>query len=194
MIIVEHRKNSISELNQVPLEHGVEIDLRLFHGELVLAHDPYTPGENFNKWIQQFHHSLLILNVKEEGLEEGILEQLQANNVSNYFFLDQTFPSVVKSIKLKHSVAARISEFEDLTWTPAFAPAWIWMDSFSGKWEYLDQLFEKISSLEIKTCIVSPELQGRFEPQEMINLKSILRNHDFTPDAVCTKESSKWES
>jgi len=194
MIIVEHRKNQSSELKLVPPRHGVEIDLRLFDGELILAHDPFKPGETFEKWSHDFHHSLLILNVKEEGLEDVVLGFLEQKNVNNYFFLDQSLPSVIKSIKLGHSSAARISEFENFTWTPNFSPDWIWVDCFSGNWDYLDQALEKVSRLNIKTCIVSPELQGRYDPGELINLKSILSNHKFVPDAVCTKESSKWES
>jgi hypothetical protein len=193
MIIVEHRKNSKSELELVPLNHGVEIDLRLFHGELVLAHDPFVLGENFANWITGFSHSLLILNVKEEGLEEEILKHVQGAGISNYFFLDQAFPSLVKSIKLKRPAAGRISEFENLTWSLEFAPEWIWLDSFDGNWDYLDEAVQRISQLELKTCLVSPELQGRFEPRELAILKSTLKNHNFTPDAVCTKESGTWE-
>jgi len=193
MIIVEHRKNLKTDLNSVSKNHGAEIGLRLSYGELVLAHDPYTPGEKFSDWIQEFDHALLILNVKEEGLEENILEELNEKTLGKYFFLDQALPSIIKSIRLKHSVAARISEFERLTWTTELAPSWIWIDCFSGNWDYLDQEFERISKLTIKTCLVSPELQGRSDPSEIKNLKSILNNHNFLPDAVCTKESSKWE-
>ena len=194
MIIVEHRKNLKTDLNSVSKNHGVEIDLRLSHGELVLAHDPYSPGEKFSDWIQGFDHALLILNVKEEGLEESILKELNEKTLGKYFFLDQALPSIIKSIRLKHSVAARISEFEKFTWTSELAPSWIWIDCFSGNWDYLDQELERISKLSIKTCLVSPELQGRSNPSEIKNLKSILSNHNFLPDAVCTKESSKWEN
>lgn len=194
MIIVEHRKNLSSDLRLVPDEHGVEIDLRLSHGELVLAHDPHAPGQKFDEWISEYHHALLILNVKEEGLESIILEKLQRNKVFNYFFLDQAVPSIIKSIKLRHSVAARISEYEDFTWATDMAPSWIWADSFTGNWNYLDPILEKITRLKLKTCFVSPELQGRFESAEMRTLKSILQNHKFTPDAVCTKDPSIWES
>ena len=194
MIIVEHRKNSKTELNSVSKNHGVEIDLRLSHGELVLAHDPYSPGEKFSDWIQEFDHALLILNVKDEGLEESILKELNENIFGKYFFLDQALPSIIKSIRLKHSVAARISEFEKFTWTSKFVPSWIWIDSFSGNWDYLDQELEIISKLNVKTCLVSPELQGRSDPSEVKNIKSILNNHNYVPDAVCTKESSKWEN
>ena len=68
------------------------------------------------------------------------------------------------------------------------------MDCFSGNWDYLELELEKISKLGIKSCIVSPELQGRSTPEELKSLKSIFSNHNFTPDAVCTKESSKWSS
>ena len=194
MIIVEHRKNLKTDLNSVSKNHGVEIDLRLSHGELVLAHDPYSPAEKFSDWIQKLDNALLIRNVKEEGLEESILKELNEKTLGKYFFLDQALPSIVKSIRLKHSVPARISEFEKFTWKSEFAPSWIWIDCFSGNWGYLDQELERISKLSIKTCFVLPELQGRSDPSEVKNIKSIFGHHNYVPDAVCTKESSKWES
>jgi hypothetical protein len=193
MIIVEHRKNLTTDLKSVNKNHGVEIDLRLSHGELVLAHDPYSPGEKFSDWIQEFDHALLILNVKEEGLERSILRELNEKTLGKYFFLDQALPSIIESIRLEYSVAARISEFEKFTWTSEFAPSWIWIDCFSGNWDYLDQELERITKICLKTCLVSPELQGRFDPSEVQTLKSILNNHNYVPDAVCTKESIKWE-
>lgn len=192
MIIVEHRKNTIAELLQVPVNHGVEIDLRLYQGQLVLAHDPFVPGECFDEWIENFQHSLLIINVKESGLEEVILECIHSANIKNYFFLDQPIPSVVKSIERGQATSARISEFENFAWRSDFSPEWIWIDCFSGNWEYLDQTLENIITLKRKTCIVSPELQGRFELFELQNLRKIFSHHKFSPDAVCTKEPSRW--
>ena len=43
-------------------------------------------GEYFKKWIKYYKHALLIINIKEEGLEESILKILKENKINNYFF------------------------------------------------------------------------------------------------------------
>ena len=38
-------------------------------GALILNHEPFENGVLFEKWLNEFNHKYLILNVKEEGLE-----------------------------------------------------------------------------------------------------------------------------
>ena len=73
MIIVKHRVNLTTELQTVPKNFGVEVDVRSFNGEIILQHNPLEEGEKFVDWITHFNHELLILNVKEEGLEVKLI-------------------------------------------------------------------------------------------------------------------------
>ena len=69
MIIVKHRVNTINEIKKINKEFGVEIDLRSNKSRIYLHHDPFKKGEDFSKWLKFYNHKLLVLNVKEEGLE-----------------------------------------------------------------------------------------------------------------------------
>ena len=110
MIIVKHRVNTSKELKKININFGVEVDLRSKNKNIYLHHDPFKKGELFSKWIKSFKHKLIVLNVKEEGLEPKILSILKRNNVRNYFFHDQTFSSLIKNMH-KTKVSIRYSEF-----------------------------------------------------------------------------------
>ena len=66
---------------------------------IYLHHDPFKKGVKFEKWIKSFKHRLIVLNVKEEGLEKKIIDILKKNKVHNFFFHDQTFSSLLKNMK-----------------------------------------------------------------------------------------------
>ena len=45
MIYISHRINTVKELDLIPTEYGVEIDVRADGEKLILAHDPFNEGE-----------------------------------------------------------------------------------------------------------------------------------------------------
>ena len=71
MIVVKHRVNKSKDLKKLSFKLGVEIDLRSHKNQIYLHHDPFKKGERFSKWIKNFNHKLIVLNVKEEGLEKN---------------------------------------------------------------------------------------------------------------------------
>ena len=86
MIIVKHRVNNSKDLIKLNKRFGVEIDLRSQKKDIYLHHEPFKKGELFSKWIKNYNHKLIILNVKEEGLEKPILKILRKNKINNFFF------------------------------------------------------------------------------------------------------------
>ena len=192
MIFVQHRCNNSRLLKQVSPDSGVEIDLRLHDGEIVLAHDPRVRGELFSDWLKTYQHALLILNVKEDGLEGEIYELIMKHGIREYFFLDQPFPTLRKSIQEGYQSAIRVSEFEEFNYNPELLPPWLWLDSFSGDWSYLPLLLEKTKDFNIRTCLVSPELQGRDSASERMNLAEIIGKLEI--DAICSKNRKYWKN
>ena len=77
MILISHRRNLIEELKDTPRKYGVEIDIRTKGKDLIINHDPCKNGALLKAWLEFYDHSLLILNVKEDGLEEEILDLLK---------------------------------------------------------------------------------------------------------------------
>ena len=192
MIIIKHRINTVKELKQVPKQYGIEIDIRSFKNELILQHDPFQKGELFKNWIKIFNHRLVVLNIKEEGLEKKVLQELNINKIENYFFLDQSFPFLVKTaLNGEKRTAIRISEYESINTAVSLTGkvSWIWVDFFTklnlSKEEFL---FLKKSGFNI--CFVSPELQGLKE--EINSLQEELIRKQIYPDAVCTKMIENW--
>ena len=200
MLIIHHRRNRIKELQKTPIHYGVEIDIRSQNDTLILSHDPFSKeAPLFEEWLQHFHHAFLILNVKEEGLEEKILSLLRKRDIKNYFFLDQSFPFLIKTASLgEKRVALRISEFEPLETSFRFVASflitgstWIWIDCFHRFW-LNEWHIKELKERGFRLCLVSPELQGRHNKKEILQIKSQLKNWDYSIDAVCTKKPSLW--
>jgi len=51
---IAHRINTIEELGKIPREYGVELDLRDFGDRLILQHDPFKDGEDFEEYLKHY--------------------------------------------------------------------------------------------------------------------------------------------
>lgn len=193
MILIRHRINSINELLNISSDYGVEIDLRSFGQELILEHDPFRNGTKFSEWLKHYRHKFLIVNLKEDGLETKAIDILSNFGIQNFFFLDQSFPSLYKLSRIAPKYcSARVSDFEPISPALSLKPGWLWFDSHSGDWEYLRDTFLALENQNIKTCLVSPELQRENSKTELGELKSILSKYSIKFDAVCTKFPDIW--
>ena len=197
MKIYHHRRNKQAELEETPISLGVEIDLRSWGRELVLEHDPCVRGETLVDWIRAYRHSGLILNVKEEGLEGQLLEMMSEQNITDFFFLDQSYPFMVKWLKagLGRHIAARVSEYESIESLESLPslPSYIWCDSFTGDWSHLPTVVQYALESESSIVIVSPELQARNPENEVNYIKATLGNVASGQLGVCTKTPGLWQ-
>lgn len=196
MIFVAHRINTVEELKKIPQHFGVEIDLRDKNERIILQHDPFKDGEDFEMYLKNYDHALLILNIKSERIEFKVLELLQKYNIKNYFFLDSSFPMIYTLSQLgEKNIAVRFSEFEGLDTILKVKDRvrWVWIDCFSRL--PIDRLsFSKLKLAGLKICLVSPELQGRDSDIEIY--ASGLKKEGFVFDAICTKQYNilRWDS
>ena len=189
MLFIAHRRNSAAALAQTPKEYGLEIDLRSIGSRLILQHDPYVDGEAFEAWLRGFEHGTLILNVKEEGLEARLLSLMYQQRIENFFLLDQSFPFLVKTARGgERRCAVRVSEYESFHTAMSLAGlvGWVWIDCFERFPLDRSQLIE-LQQTGFQTCLVSPELQGRRDPQEIAALALQFAEWNLAPTAVCTK-------
>jgi hypothetical protein len=195
MKIFHHRVNQTSKLIGVPSCDGVEIDLRSMDGRVILQHEPFLEGEDFVSWLKNWNGQELILNVKEEGLESRILEILDSSSIENYFFLDQSFPFLIKTLNTgNRNVAARVSDLESSETALKIDCNWIWLDCFLGDWQFLVEAVPKLHSQGKRVCLVSPELVRTDSESELRSLQRILKENDICLEAVCTKVKSEWEN
>ena len=196
MEIILHRKNTINELNEASDEYGIEIDLRSQNNKLVIHHDPFSKNpEDFDLWLKNYRHGTLIINIKEEGLEDKIIYSLNKNNIGNYFFLDQSFPFFITKNKLvKRKTALRFSEYESIETIikSASYANWIWIDCFNFYPEIDSSITLHLKNeKKLKTCLVSPELQGHNLTEFVEKNKELIKK--YKPDAVCTKYPAFWK-
>lgn len=85
MLKIAHRINTISQLQNTPTEFGVELDLRPEGDRIIMHHDAFKEGEDFEEWLKHYKHQLIILNTKAEGMEDRILDLMLKYEVKNYF-------------------------------------------------------------------------------------------------------------
>ncbi len=187
---IQHRVNTIEQLKATSKNLGVELDLRPYNDRIILHHDPFVKGDDFEEYLRHYHHSFIILNTKAEGMEMRLLEMMKARGIEDFFFLDLSLPFLVKTIKSGCSkVAVRFSEYEPLEFISKFEGKadWVWVDCFTKN--ILDKNAYSYLSRHFRLCIVSPELQGH--PVNWIDdFKKAYDN--FTLDAVCTKHPELW--
>ena len=195
MKFISHRRNTIEELQATPREYGVEVDIRSDHGQLVIHHDPFAKGDDFEDWLKHYQHGTLILNVKEEGLEARLIDLMKQYKIEDYFFLDQSFPFLIKWSKLgEHHCAVRVSEFESIETALSLAGKidWVWVDCFT-KFPLAGMDAKRLQDAGFKLCLVSPELQGRPADTAIPELAKLLNERHITADAICTKNPELWK-
>ena len=187
MHFIAHRVNTIKELLNTPTEYGVEIDLRDFGEKLILQHDPFKDGECFEEYLKNYNHGTMILNIKSEGIEARVLKLIKKYAIKNYFFLDCSFPMInLLSSKGEKNIALRFSEFEGLDTIRLMSQKvnWIWIDCFSKFPVTLDN-YKILKKLNLKLCLVSPELQG--QELKVKFYKQYLQKEGIIVDAICSK-------
>lgn len=194
MEVIVHRVNSIEELEKTQVEYGVEIDLRDYGKRLILSHDPFSDGVDFEDYLRHYNHGTLLLNIKSERIEYRILELLNNYGVEKYIFLDSSFPMIhLLTQSGEKNIAVRFSEFEGLDTVLAMKDMvrWVWVDCFT-RLPVNSGNYEIIKSAGLKLCLVSPELQGRGEDIE--RYREYLDAEGIELNAVCTKSYNvkKW--
>ena len=194
MQIVIHRVNTVAGLLELPSEFGVELDVRSAGGELILHHDPHQGGERFADYLEHYRHGLMVINIKEAGLEEEALSMVRNAGVENFFLLDVEFPYLYRAAEEgERSIAVRYSEVESMDTVKYFAGKvdWVWMDCFT-------HLPVKATTKELladfKICLVCPERWGR--PNDIPSYREQLKRAGLEVDAIMTARGQvpAWES
>lgn len=185
---IAHRVNTVAELRQLPGDVGVELDLRDgADGRVYIQHNPFEPGEDFESYLKEYHHGLMILNIKSERIEYKVKELVNRYGVREYFFLDSSFPMIVTLAREgEKNIALRLSEFERMDTLEKMAGKvrWVWVDCFT-KIPVTREDMERLKAWGYQTCFVSPELQGR--PEDIGPYIETLNRERIVFDAVCTK-------
>ena len=194
MEIIAHRINTINKLKNLNINLGLEVDIRSNDKNLIICHYPFSDYINFKDWLSFYNHGTLVLNVKENGLEEELLKTMQRFKIENFFILDQSFPYLVSTIENgERRCAVRLSEYESINTVLSLKDklSWVWIDFFT-KFPVDFEIYKILKKHNFKLCIVSPELQGHTN-SKCLDLKNYIKSNEMYFDAVCTKNVKFWE-
>jgi hypothetical protein len=184
MEIVIHRINKIQELKNIPPKYGCEIDIRTNGDKLILNHEPFIGGDSFSDYLDEYRHGLLVLNIKEAGIEEMVLKEVRKRNILNFFLLDVEFPYLYRASRDgERSIAIRYSEDEPIELVNKYKNKvdWVWIDTNTK----LPLDMEAIVQLKgLKTCLVCPSRWER--PMDIIKYRKQLKKLNFSLDATMT--------
>ena len=193
MEIVIHRINNLSDLNNIPKKYGCEIDIRSRGSKLILNHDPYLSGDYLFDYLDNYMHGLLVLNIKEAGIENDVLKAVRERGIGSYFLLDVEIPYLYNASRLgERAIAVRFSEDEPIEFVKNYSKLidWVWIDT-NTKLPLDENNISEI--ILLKSCLVCPERWGR--PQDIATYRHKMFEMGFEPNAVMTnlKYINNWE-
>ena len=188
---IAHRITDFESLEKVPNDIGIEFDVHAYGNKLVIAHDAFCDGILFNEFVQKASKRFLAVNIKEEGIEESVLEVLFRSKCENFFLFDVSVPQLFRLGKnfSKH-LAFRYSQLEkiDYEYCRNYAE-FLWLDTFDGTFWPSQEIIEDLKNLSYKICFVSPELHRppigdhKIFQSTLLKYKTILSDEDL----ICTK-------
>jgi hypothetical protein len=165
---------------------SIETDLRDRNGTVVVSHDPTADDSvltlsQFLAQVSGFTLSrdlVLALNIKSDGLNSIMKDELRILQGIPHFFFDMSTPELVKYAKAGLSVGLRRSEFETLAPQLSICsePSAVWVDGFDSDWWKTSELLELCSGKRI-VVLVSPELHGREPAQVWKTFADEFRNN-----------------
>ena len=193
MDIVIHRINTIEQLKTIPHHFGVEVDLRSHDSDIIMNHDPFKGGEYFSEYLEHYQHGLMVLNIKEAGIENEVLRRVRERGIKASFLLDVEFPYIYQaSRKGERSIAMRYSEDESMETVLKYENKvdWVWIDT-NTRLPLDTEICEQLKNF--KTCLVCPERWGR--PEDIPVYHEQIQKLNFNLDAVMTSLacSGTWQ-
>jgi len=192
MEFIIHRVNKIKELKNISSNYGCEIDIRTDGSKLILNHDPFKKGDNFIDYLDEYKNGTLVLNIKESGIEDLVLEEVRKREIKSYFLLDVEFPYLYKASRNgERNIAIRFSEMEPIENVILFQNKvdWVWIDTITETPITKDNI-EVLRSFKI--CHVCPSRWGR---QLEINsfIGKLKRNGVFEDSCIMTSLNNVYE-
>ncbi len=190
MEIIIHRVNTIRELKIIEAEFGAEIDIRAWNSDLILNHEPFQDGEKLIDYLDEYKNGTLILNIKEDGIEDEVLRLVRERpQIKSYFLLDVEFPYLYRASRQgERNIAIRFSEDESIETVENYIGMvdWVWIDT-NTKFPITKENNTTLDNF--KKCLVCPERWGR--PEDIANYRRKMLSYGFVLDAVMSSSDYK---
>ena len=98
-----------------------------------MAHEPFKNGDSFEEYLEHYNHKLLVLNIKESGIEDLVIKKQKICLIINLSFCwILKFYIVNQAGANKENISVRYSEYESFDNLLKFDDFfdWIWIDTF----------------------------------------------------------------
>lgn len=173
---------------------GIETDVRDRNGQAVIAHDISEPGvltldAFFSLYKSYPARPMLALNIKADGLQDVVREQLQRHGIERYFVFDMSVPDLLGYRASGIRYFTRVSEYEKEPIAIDDADG-VWVDQFEADWvdeTALRPFIERDKSV----CIVSPELHRRDPHKAWSNYRAMAKAMPSGKVFLCTDHPSQ---
>lgn len=185
-----HRVNTLSEYPAKDFK-GIEFDIRDSNGMILVTHDAFSTGMDLETYVirlPKLDDFLYIVNVKSEGIEEKAREILERNEIKNFFFLDSSFPTIIKMSMLgEKRFAIRASEYESIQTAieMSYKVNFVWIDCFT---KFIPEHVMLAKGMGYNVCVVSPELHKHSDYVSRIHtICEQIKKYHLVVDYICCK-------
>lgn len=195
-MIFLHRQNNIKTFTE-----AIEVDVRSSPRGLVLNHDRLDFSSEY-PLIETLKGltKTAILNIKESGVEEELIDFCLTNNI-DFYFLDSQIPDILRLSKEypqhSHRFIIRVSDVESINQKlmALVKPKYIWVDysefdSFNIE-NYIN--FLKSIKTESEMILVSPELYSLEYLDITKEIISRLKFEQLNSFNICTKHPELYK-
>lgn len=178
MRIFAHRTNDPAKWNLLAASgFGLEVDVRMRGGKLVLCHDPDEHGASIDvlvSFLKSHPDTHVLLDVKEDNTIDAIADAI-SDVKSQCIVIDAIVPDMFRAIWHGIKTLGRKSKYES-TCVPGQHGAW------------LDYVFDRNELVRLPSVyLVSPELHGRMLGQTYID-----QAKSYGIAGVCTDVPERW--
>ena len=198
MILISHRGLWKTKIEQNTLSafkksfqrgFGCELDIRDASENLVISHDlpkgAYLSLEEVFQCYKAIGQDIPIaINIKADGLQDLLQEQLKKYSITNYFVFDMSVPDILGYKKYQLTYFTRHSEYEP---HPAFyeQAGGVWLDCFNSEWWTSKDVERHLRDGKF-VVLVSPELHKREYSQAWETWRAIEQEYKTDKLMLCT--------
>ncbi|WP_269622880.1 hypothetical protein [Prochlorococcus marinus] len=198
---IAHRILSIEDSEKIPKDIGLEFDVHAYNQKLVIAHDSFHNGDDFEDYLWSNRNRVLAINVKEEGIEDEIIRIANKVSLDKYFMFDLSFPVAYKmGQNYRSNICLRVSQYEMLNYKKCSdISSYLWVDTFDGSFWMTESDIENAQNNNFNLCFVSPELHypslrspSLIDTRKFDNKINSIKNSLSGTNYICTKNYQKW--
>ena len=186
-------QNSLASFKKaLELGYGIELDIRDFGSNIVIAHDlPNNESALFSNFFDQLNNyehnnKTIAINIKSDGLVSKIKGLINEYELADYFTFDMSIPEMLRYQNAGLNYFTRLSEYEKDPIMIENATG-IWLDAFETEWydeDYLNGLLQNKKDI----CIVSAELHGRDYTNQWALIKGLNDQNNLM---LCTDKPNE---